>query len=76
MQKAGKRVVLSNYLISNVMVGRDYLAETMRRAQDPSVGLVSNMIRGVGGRSIGAVLEIDSRPGQGARLHMVLEAAG
>jgi two-component system sensor histidine kinase UhpB len=26
--------------------------------------------------SIGAVLEIDSRPGQGARLHMFLEAAG
>jgi ceramide glucosyltransferase len=42
---------------SNVMVGRDYLAETMRHAQDPPVGLVSNMIRGVGGRSIGAVLE-------------------
>ncbi|MHB8844213.1 MAG: glycosyltransferase [Nitrospirota bacterium] len=42
---------------SNVMVGRDYLAETMRHTQDPSVGLVSNLIRGVGGRSIGAVLE-------------------
>lgn len=42
---------------SNVMVGRDYLAETVRHAQDPSVGLVSNLIRGVGGRSIGAVLE-------------------
>ncbi len=42
---------------SNVMVGRDYLRETMRHAQDPSVGLVSNLIRGVGGRSIGAVLE-------------------
>jgi ceramide glucosyltransferase len=42
---------------SNVMVGRDYLAETMRHIQDPSVGLVSNLIRGVGGRSIGAVLE-------------------
>jgi ceramide glucosyltransferase len=42
---------------SNVTVGRDYLAETMRHAQDPSVGLVSNLIRGVGGRSIGALLE-------------------
>jgi len=42
---------------SNVIVGRDYLAETVRHAQDPSVGLVSNLIRGVGGRSIGAVLE-------------------
>jgi ceramide glucosyltransferase len=42
---------------SNVTVGRDYLAETMRHTQDPSVGLVSNLIRGVGGRSIGALLE-------------------
>jgi ceramide glucosyltransferase len=29
----------------------------MRHTQDPSVGLVSNLIRGVGGRSIGALLE-------------------
>jgi ceramide glucosyltransferase len=42
---------------SNVMVGRDYLGEIMRHTQDPSVGLVSNLIRGIGGRSIGAVLE-------------------
>jgi ceramide glucosyltransferase len=42
---------------SNVTVGRDYLTETMRHTQDPSVGLVSNLIRGVGGRSIGALLE-------------------
>ena len=42
---------------SNVMVGRDYLRETVRHAQDPSVGLVSNLIRGVGGRSIGSILE-------------------
>jgi ceramide glucosyltransferase len=42
---------------SNVMVDRNYLREIMRHTQDPSVGLVSNLIRGVGGRSIGAVLE-------------------
>jgi ceramide glucosyltransferase len=42
---------------SNVMVGKDYLRELMRHAQDPAVGLVSNVIRGAGGRSIGAILE-------------------
>ena len=42
---------------SNVMVGPDYLREIMGRTQDPSVGLVSNVIRGVGGRSFGAMLE-------------------
>ncbi len=42
---------------SNVMVSNDYLREIMRDAQKPSVGLVSNVIRGVGGRSIGAILE-------------------
>ena len=42
---------------SNVMVGQDYLREIVRHTGDPKVGLVSNMIRGVGGRSIGAILE-------------------
>jgi ceramide glucosyltransferase len=42
---------------SNVLVDKNYLREIMRRAQDPAVGLVSNVIRGVGGRSLGAVLE-------------------
>jgi ceramide glucosyltransferase len=42
---------------SNVMVGKDYLREITRHTQDPAVGLVSNVIRGVGGRSIGAILE-------------------
>ncbi len=42
---------------SNVMVGNNYLREIMRHTIDPSVGLVSNPIRGIGGRSIGAVLE-------------------
>jgi len=42
---------------SNVMVGKNYLREIMRHTEDPAVGLVSNMIQGVGGRSIGAILE-------------------
>ena len=42
---------------SNVMVGKNYLQEIMRHTNDPQVGLVSNLIRGIGGRSIGAVLE-------------------
>ena len=42
---------------SNVMVGTDYLREITRHTQNPVVGLVSNAIRGVGGRSIGAILE-------------------
>ena len=42
---------------SNVMVGKDYLREITRHTQDPAFGLVSNVIRGVGGRSIGAILE-------------------
>ncbi len=42
---------------SNVMVGKNYLREIMRHTQDPTVGLVSNVIQGVGGRSIGAILE-------------------
>jgi ceramide glucosyltransferase len=42
---------------SNVMVKKDYLKEIMSHTQDPSVGLVSNLIRGIGNRSIGATLE-------------------
>jgi ceramide glucosyltransferase len=42
---------------SNVMVDKNYLREVIRHTADPSVGLVSNLIRGVGGRSIGAILE-------------------
>jgi ceramide glucosyltransferase len=42
---------------SNVMVDRNYLREITRHISDPSVGLVSNLIHGVGGRSIGAILE-------------------
>jgi len=42
---------------SNVMVDRNYLREIMKHTGDPTVGLVSNVIRGIGGRSIGAILE-------------------
>jgi ceramide glucosyltransferase len=42
---------------SNVMVDGKYLQEIASHTQDPSVGLVSNVIRGVGGRSIGALFE-------------------
>jgi ceramide glucosyltransferase len=42
---------------SNVMVDKNYLREITRHTADPSVGLVSNLIRGVGGRSIGALFE-------------------
>jgi ceramide glucosyltransferase len=42
---------------SNVRVEKDYLRAIAGHMEDPSVGLVSNMIKGVNGRSIGAVLE-------------------
>lgn len=42
---------------SNVMVEKDYLSEIISHMADPRVGLVSNMIRGTGGRSLGSILE-------------------
>ncbi len=42
---------------SNVRVEKDYLRAIAGHMKDPSVGLVSNMIKGVGGRSLGAALE-------------------
>jgi ceramide glucosyltransferase len=42
---------------SNVLVGPDYLKTIMADARRPNVGLVSNVIRGVGGRSLGALFE-------------------
>jgi ceramide glucosyltransferase len=42
---------------SNVIVGRDYLSKIARHMQDPDVGLVSNLIQGTGGRTLGSVFE-------------------
>lgn len=42
---------------SNVMVDKNYLREIVKHMEDPNVGLVSNIIKGVGGSSIGSILE-------------------
>ncbi|MGD1076048.1 MAG: ceramide glucosyltransferase, partial [Thermodesulfovibrionales bacterium] len=42
---------------SNVMVMRNYLREITIPMKEPGIGLVSNPIMGIGGRSLGAVLE-------------------
>ena len=42
---------------SDVRVARTYLREIIKPMEDPQVGLVNNLIRGIGSRSIGSVLE-------------------
>ena len=42
---------------SNVMVDKDYLKEIVKPMEDPDVGLVTNIIKGVGGNSIGSIFE-------------------
>lgn len=42
---------------SNVMVGKDYLGKIVKHMKTPGVGLVSNVIRGMGGSSLGSILE-------------------
>ncbi|MCX7793836.1 MAG: ceramide glucosyltransferase [Thermodesulfovibrionales bacterium] len=42
---------------SNVMVDKNYLREIMKHMEDQEVGLVTNLIRGTGGRSIGSIFE-------------------
>jgi ceramide glucosyltransferase len=42
---------------SNVMIDSGYLKEITGHMSNPEVGLVSNLIRGIGGKSFGAVLE-------------------
>ncbi len=42
---------------SNVMVDRDYLKEIVKHMEDPEVGLVSNIIKGSGGKTIGSIFE-------------------
>lgn len=42
---------------SNIMVDKNYLKEIIRHMEDQDVGLVSNIIKGVGGRTIGSIFE-------------------
>ncbi len=42
---------------SNVLVGPDYLRSIGRHLSDPSVGLVTNLIRGTGARTLGSLFE-------------------
>ena len=42
---------------SNVRVEKDYLSAITGEMEDPAVGLVSNIIRGMNGRSLGAFFE-------------------
>jgi ceramide glucosyltransferase len=42
---------------SNVMANRNYLQEIAKHIEDPEVGLVSNIIKGTGGYSFGAIFE-------------------
>lgn len=42
---------------SNVMVEKNYLKEIVRYMGDPKVGLVTNIILGTGGQTVGSILE-------------------
>ncbi|TAN44536.1 MAG: glycosyltransferase [Nitrospirae bacterium] len=42
---------------SNVLADRDYLKETVACMSDPSVGLVTNIIKGVRGRTLASIFE-------------------
>jgi ceramide glucosyltransferase len=42
---------------SNIMVDKNYLREIVGPMRDPEVGLVSNMIKGTGGRTFGSIFE-------------------
>ncbi len=42
---------------SNVRVDKDYLRKTVQPMRDRKIGLVTNLIRGVGGRTIGSLFE-------------------
>lgn len=42
---------------SDVRVDTNYLMELIKHMEDPGVGLVSNLIRGIGSRTIGSLLE-------------------
>ncbi len=54
------RIARHDYILisdSNVLVDRHYLRSITSPMADPGVGLVSNMIEGVGSRSLGSILE-------------------
>ncbi len=54
------RVSKHRYILisdSNVTVDKDYLREIVKPMEDPGVGLVSSMIKGVGGRTAGSIFE-------------------
>lgn len=42
---------------SNIMVNRDYLKEIVKHMENSDVGLVSNVIKGVSGSTIGSIFE-------------------
>ena len=42
---------------SNVMVDRDYLRKNIQLIDDPGIGLVTNLIKGVGAKTIGSLFE-------------------
>ncbi len=42
---------------SNVIVDKDYLNDVVKHMEDPEVGLVSNMIKGIGGCTFGSIFE-------------------
>ena len=42
---------------SNVMVDENYLRKIVKPMDDPEVGLVCNLIKGIGGKSIGSIFE-------------------
>jgi ceramide glucosyltransferase len=42
---------------SNILVDKNYLKEIVKHMKDPDVGLVSNVIKGTGGSTIGSIFE-------------------
>jgi ceramide glucosyltransferase len=42
---------------SNIMVDKNYLKEIVKYMEDPDVGVVSNIIKGIGGNTIGSIFE-------------------
>lgn len=54
------RITKYEYILisdSNIAVRQNYLKDIMIHMQDPDVGLVSNLIQGTGGRTLGSIFE-------------------